>query len=331
MTHSREKRDILDEQQLERILKKAGPRPLPPKEVTQEIRSAVHATWREEVAISRRTKKTRWLAVAASVAIVVAAGLFQFQEETPESIASVDGSINSVEIVANGGWEVLTGESLAGTSRVRTGDNAYLSLTLATGMNIRLDQNTEVSLNGTDTLDLKKGSVYVDSYGHRPGTGFVVNTEFGSANDIGTQFAVSAHEDGWNIQVREGAVLVHDDGINTQLELGDRLTISANDVMTATNVEPDDASWKWVENVSPQFDIEGQSLNDYLDWMSRETGRKVGFRTELARSAAKRTILHGSIEGLLPGESLSVVLSTTELGVVDDNSESILIDKLTSN
>ena len=331
MTHSREKRDILDEKQLEKILKKAGPRPLPPKGVSEEIRSALHATWREEVTNSKRTKKMQWLALAASVAIVVTAGLFQFQEETPESIASVDGSINSVENYSNGGWEVLAQDSLVVASRVRTGNNAYLSLTLATGMNIRLDQNSEISLIGTHTLNLKKGSVYVDSYGHRPGAGFVVNTKFGSANDIGTQFAVSAHEDGWNIQVREGAVLVHDDGIKTQLELGDRLDISANDVTTATKVEPDDASWKWAENVSPHFDIEGRSLNDYLNWMSRETGRKVGFRTELARSSAKTTILHGSIEGLLPAESLSVVLSTTELGVVDDNSESIVIDKLLTN
>jgi ferric-dicitrate binding protein FerR (iron transport regulator) len=331
MTHSREKRDILDEQQLERILKKAGPRPLPPKEVSEAIRSELHAAWREEVAISRRTKKTQWLAVAASVAIVVAAGLFQLQKETPESIASVDGSINSVEIYSNGGWEVLAQDSLVGSSRIRTGNNAYLSLTLATGMNIRLDQNSEISLKEVGTLNLKNGSVYVDSYGHRPGAGFVVTTEFGSANDIGTQFAVSAHEDGWNIQVREGAVLVHDDGVNTQLELGDRLDISANDVMKTTKVEPDDASWKWAEKVSPHFVIEGRSLNDYLDWMARETGTKVSFRTELARSTAKRTILHGTIEGLLPGESLSVVLSTTELGVVDDNSESILIGKLPSN
>ena len=269
--------------------------------------------------------------MAASVAIVVAAGLFQFQIETPESIASIDGSINSVEIYSNGGWEVLAQDSLPGASRVRTGNNAYLSLTLATGMNIRLDQNSEISLKEVDTLNLKNGSVYVDSYGHRPGAGFVVNTEFGSANDIGTQFAVSAHEDGWNIQVREGAVLIHDGGVNTQLELGDRLDISANYVMETTKLEPDDASWIWAENVSPHFVIEGRSLNDYLDWMSRETGTKVSFRTELARSAAKRTILHGSIEGLPPGESLRVVLLTTELGVVDDNSESILIDKLPSN
>lgn len=328
MIQSGENRDALDEQQLERILKKAGPRLLPPEDVKHEIKSSVHAAWREEVEISRRAKKTRWMGIAASVAIIVSVSMFQLQEEMPESIASVDGSMNTVEIYSNDHWEILAGDSVGRFSRIRTGNDAYLSLTLASGMNVRLDQNTEVALIGADILNLEKGNVYVDSYGHRPGKGFVVNTGFGSVSDIGTQFAVAAHEDGWNIQVREGAVMVHDNEINTLLKIGDRITISANDVMTANKVEPDDASWKWAENVTPLFVIEGRSLDDYLHWMARETGRKIKYRTELARSEAISTILHGSIEGMQPGESLSDVLSSTELEVVDDNSESILIDKL---
>lgn len=323
---SKDQGDAMDEQELERILKKVGPRPLPPQEVRQETKSAVYALWREQVETSRRARMTRRLALAASVVIVVTAGLFLLENRVPESIASVDGSMNRVETYTDGSWREFNGESLGRSSRIRTGSDAYLSLSLMNGINVRLDQNTDVSLTDVEMLSLLKGSVYVDSYGFLPDGGFVVNTGFGSANDIGTQFVVTTHEDGWNVQVREGVVVVRDSEITTLVELGERLTISADDVMTTTEVKSDDPSWKWTENVSPLFVIEGKSLNDYLEWMARETGRKIEFQTELARSAAKSTMLHGSIEGLQPGESLGVVLSTTDLKEVDDHSESILID-----
>ena len=54
---------------------------------------------------------------------------------------------------------------------------------------------------------------------------------------------------------------------------------------------------------------------------------QVTFRSELARSAARSTILHGSIDGFQPGESLGIVLSTTDFELIEENGGSVLLGK----
>jgi FecR protein len=337
MINPPDKRDMLDEHQLAEILQKTGPRPAPPEHMARQVRSAIHETWQIEVEKSRKARKTQlaagagWLAIAASVVLLMTAGIVQLQSGAPTQIAVVDGSVNNVEVYAGGSWQPLKGNSVDESSRIRTGIDSYLSLTLINGMNVRLDEATEVFLDKPESLNLDKGRVYVDSYdyhaaGNRTTGNFLVNTSFGSASDIGTQFVVAAHQDGWRVQVREGAVLVRDDDIRTTVNIGSRVSISANDELTTSRVAPHDRSWQWAENVTPEFVLEGRSAAEYLQWVARETGRKVSFRSELARSEAESTILGGSTEGLQPGESLGVVLSSTDLVVVDDNSDSILID-----
>ncbi|HEX6864493.1 MAG TPA: hypothetical protein VF414_16810, partial [Thermoanaerobaculia bacterium] len=65
--------------------------------------------------------------------------------------------------------------------------------------------------------------------------------------------------------------------------------------------------WDWVQRTAPPFTIENANLVQFLDWVSRETG----LRWHLAEPGddPETVILHGSIEGLMAEEALSVVLS----------------------
>ena len=68
-----------------------------------------------------------------------------------------------------------------------------------------------------------------------------------------------------------------------------------------------------METLAPEFEIEGQPLAGFLDWVARETGRHIQFADTGVRDTALRTRLHGSIRGLAPLEALGRVLSTTSL------------------
>jgi hypothetical protein len=59
---------------------------------------------------------------------------------------------------------------------------------------------------------------------------------------------------------------------------------------------------------APGLEIEGQTLRSYLDWVARETGWTVSFTDESLERSAATIILYGTIEGLNPEESLSVIL-----------------------
>jgi hypothetical protein len=73
------------------------------------------------------------------------------------------------------------------------------------------------------------------------------------------------------------------------------------------------ADWLWVASLAPIYEIEGQPLLDFLQWVSRELGRRLEFGDSHARDIAARTILHGSIRDHEPLDALANVLATTSL------------------
>ena len=328
MSQSTKRDDLLSEKQLGELLRSAGARPAPPETMAQEVKLAVYEAWQDEVRRSRKVRNTRWLAFAASVTLAVSLGIFQLLPGTPDLVASLDEIVNQVEINTEDRWKVLTDESLlTRDSTIRTGPDAYASLTLDSGMNVRIDENTVLSITDVNLINLNQGRIYVDSYGNNPVGEFLVKTIYGTATDIGTQFAVTTSQDGWHVQVREGSVVVQDEEFKTTINDGIQISISDNGEFVTSDVTSNDPSWQWAEKVTPLFEIEGQSVERYLDWFSRETGKQVTFRSELARSAARSTILHGSIGGFQPGESLGIVMSTTDFKLIEENAGSVLIGK----
>ena len=73
------------------------------------------------------------------------------------------------------------------------------------------------------------------------------------------------------------------------------------------------ADWLWIASLAPVYEIEGQPLLDFLQWVSRELGRRLEFGDSHAHDIAARTILHGSIRDHEPLDALANVLATTSL------------------
>ena len=66
--------------------------------------------------------------------------------------------------------------------------------------------------------------------------------------------------------------------------------------------------WAWIVRAAPPFQVEGKTLAAFLDWVTRESGRRIEFADDRIRRSSTGTILHGSIDGLTTEEALEVIL-----------------------
>ena len=134
-----------------------------------------------------------------------------------------------------------------------------------------------------------------------------------SIQHLGTQYSVRTVVDWLEVGVREGHVLINGgDGVYTGSP-GEKLRLTSAGQVTRTPLPPDDAEWQWATQVVPAFDINGQTLVAFLEWVARETGRELVYASPAARDAASEVRLRGAIEGLELDAALNAVLSTTKL------------------
>lgn len=169
-------------------------------------------------------------------------------------------------------------------------------------------------VQGVDShsLALTSGKAYFD---FPPGSGpFVLHTTIGTIEHVGTQFEVMQSEDGVRVRVREGNVLWHGDRSVVAIATGTEVRVDREGRLERSTYPTYGDDWAWIEAVTPSYELENRKLIEFLNWVARETGRRLTFVDTRARAVADRTILHGgSLQGLRPMEALDQVLSTTSL------------------
>jgi ferric-dicitrate binding protein FerR (iron transport regulator) len=328
----------MSEAQIAEILQRVGPRGKPSAAVTAAIKANVKDVWQEEViAAAKLQKRRRRMAIAASVAVVAGAGYFFNPEPAVVSVAAANQVIGNVEYKAADGqpWTPLTTSTeLIANAEVRASDGSYAAFTLGNGMNLRIDQGTQLAMTSQTEVFLHTGGIYAESEDE---SSIVVTTPFGAARDIGTEFEVRVQPNQWRVQVREGLVAVETvavesaavDHQNSQqiAKAGERLVIAQDQTTQRQSVSASDQSWQWTHRVHEPFNLEGASLSQYLSWWSDETGRSIAFSNDGDKAAASSTILHGSLGNVSVNDSLAVVLSTTRFEIVDSTPDQVILSK----
>jgi hypothetical protein len=71
--------------------------------------------------------------------------------------------------------------------------------------------------------------------------------------------------------------------------------------------------WEWVTALVPPFDVDGQPLGAFLEYLCREQGWTLAYADARLARDVSGIVVHGSVEGLAPADALSVVLSTSGL------------------
>jgi hypothetical protein len=71
--------------------------------------------------------------------------------------------------------------------------------------------------------------------------------------------------------------------------------------------------WSWVAELPRPFTLEGSSLRAFLDWVSRELGRRWQYEDQSMRARFDSIVQRGRIDGLTAAEALDIVLEANGL------------------
>jgi len=287
-------------------------------EALDRIRHATEAEWRAQVGAGPR----RWMPAAIAAAAALFAGIATWTlwsggqvELPPATLASVERTEapGMVELLA--WWRespVNAGAELHADQRLEARGNTLLAL--QGGGNLRLARDSEVKVISADTLRLDRGELYVDiPPGSRAPRSFVAITSAGEFRHLGTQFALSVSDGGTRLRVREGSVQWHTEQGESTVDAGTEVLIDRNRNITRQSLDTAGEHWAWTEAMAPDVDIENRPLAEFLDWVARETGRKLEFADDATRQQAASIRMHGNVHGLAPLTALKAVMASTSL------------------
>ena len=310
------------------LLKLAGRRPVPVEHHTARARAAAHGEWKRLVRGRRLGRALQMSAIAATVTITVLASVWfsTRQAVTPDA--------SSVQALANADIEVATlqmvkgaitvtprnGESTratAGGLRLRTGDRVETAadsramFVLTGGTIVKVDRNTRVSLD-RGVLALDRGGLYVDAGPDANDRDVVVRTRLATVRHLGTQFEVRFDGSAGVVNVREGEVAMDVRGREWKARTGEAVQMRADRDPERRSIATYGPQWNWVAELPRPFTLEGATLRAFLDWASRELGRRWQYEDQSIR-ARFDSIQRGPIDGLTAAEALDIVLEANGL------------------
>jgi ferric-dicitrate binding protein FerR (iron transport regulator) len=321
--HEKMGRDVADDgtggdADLAALLRAVGARPQPPADATAAVRAAVAAEWRATVARqapARRRIVQPWMALAASVAAVaiavgVAVPRWNGTGDTVATVALVTGTAE-IRHPQSTGWQPLSaGAQVAASDEIRTTSSGRIALHRADGLELRMDAATQVAFTGDARASLVGGQVYVDAgHGDSGSAVFVIGTPQGDVRHLGTQYSATLVDGDVQVAVREGSVAIQRAGTPLTARAGEALILLGDGTVTRTAVSSYGETWRWAEALAAGFAIEGRSLDEFLTWAARETGRKLVYASADAAREAQLTQLKGSIAGLAPEAAVAAVLA----------------------
>lgn len=323
MREEPEMQESNDEATVAALLRATGPRPMPSREAMAAAREAVEAEWRSVTTPRARERRTprryaNWAAAAASIA-VAAVTVWAVRSNVDAPAATVASLVRiEGEVQQDGGdgrWVSLAAhDAIREGAQLRTAAAGRAAIVLSSGVELRLDHATHVAFEDAGHATLVEGAVYVDS-GATPGSAardLVLDTRVGHVRHLGTQYLVRLNDSTLQVAVREGRVALESPTATALAGPDEQLTLADGQVSRAPlpGTAPD---WQWIAEVTPPFSLEGRTVEEFLLWAARETGRTIVYATPEAGQQARSVTLNGSVEGLAPDAAIQAVLSTTSL------------------
>lgn len=300
--------------EVERLFSMAGRRPRLPEHEVAAAREAARAAWRRGRKRATRRRVAQVAALAASVALVVLLVTRERWFASQVSLPVGDLLVRSGDVLVTG---ASSGPGRIGTdATITTGRQGRAALELANGASLRIDVSTVLRFESPARLAVDRGAVYLDVHPDSARSPIAVETPLGIVRHVGTQFEVrllggdqsGSDPEALRVSVREGKVSVGHQGGVTEASAGSELTLRRDGSVTRASTSVEGSAWSWTQQIAPEYRIEGRTLAAYLAWVSRETGLPVRFADAAVEAMTSRAVLHGTIAGLTPEESLAVVL-----------------------
>lgn len=284
------------------------------------IKAATTREWRAATQRApARLDRTRrlWigaLATAAGIAGLIVLGVVTRSGGEPAVVGTLSRlHAGSIEVR----WAFVRHRALRVGDALRVGETIVARgpalVSLAGGGNLRIAAGSAIEMSSKTRLTLERGLIYLDTPPETPGAGKLqLMTSAGLIEHLGTAYEVLSDGSSVRIRVREGKIRLVNAANTVIAGQGTELTAGSQGVSNR-KVDPYGAEWDWVATLAPEFNTDGRSLFEFLQWASRELGRQLEFADPRAEEIARRTILHGSIRGDGARDSLSNVIQTTSL------------------
>jgi hypothetical protein len=306
-----EEKERPEEQQndlLGMLLRMAGTRPNIPEDVRTRVQSAVHAHWKKDRKARSQRKFRIFVTSAIAASLVMAVFVWHFMVRNisnPVPVGIVENLQGQVSKDTESGPLVRGGTVMSGTT-LESGETGRLLVRMLRGVSLRLDVNSRLHLKSESIYVLEKGAAYLDC--NKSSGSIALVTHMGTIRDQGTQFEVRLQKGSMQIQVREGSVLLEQNGTPKTVAAGSRLIVDENGAAYFSTIPSYGSDWNWISQVAPGFPMEGVSLIEFLNWVTRENGWTLQFAEPTMFESASKVILHGSVNGLSPQQMLSAVL-----------------------
>ncbi len=308
---------------VEAILGQAGPRLVPPDDESRRVREAVHAEWRAVSGKHRKRVRVTRMALAASVLLTAFLTLDTLRMNGVEevNVASIGRTFGSIYVLGENS-ELLGGNHLttvtAGQTLI-TEIASGIGLAWGDGGSLRVDENSRVEFVSRERIFLRSGRIYFDSspvLGSQVSSAsprLTVITEFGEVQHVGTQYMAEADAVTLTISVREGEVRLETANRSASVNEGKQLRLSGRRAPAVVDIGSTGAAWAWIEKTTPAVNLDGRTVEEFLRWVSRETGLQLEYESTVAEDYAKQKTLWGSLD-IGPREALEAWRLGTDLG-----------------
>lgn len=292
---------------IERILSSAEPRPMPSPDETDAVRQHLLAEWQSVAGRRRKQRRLLSFAIAASVllAVFTVFNTFRVNGIAEIQVASIDKSFGSIYVLGENA-EMLEGNNLitvvSGQTLI-TDNESGVGLAWEGGGSMRIDADTRVEFIDRHSIYLHSGRVYFDS---RPAlltvgsstdasAELTIRTDHGVINHVGTQYMVQTDFTALTVTVREGEIIVGTSTASESARGGQQLQILGGSSASIANIRTYGERWRWTEQLTPEIDVDGRSIYEFLQWVSHETGLGIEFESAAVESMVRANKLKGLV------------------------------------
>jgi ferric-dicitrate binding protein FerR (iron transport regulator) len=300
------------------ILRLAGAPPDPSAQRTARVHEAVHRAW-------RANRRRRAIRHGAAIALLGAAATFVIAVwmSRPHGVVAPSNQavamsqrIQGRPIVIRKHERPAVPQPLSLSTSIHVDDvietdgASRAAIEAADGSSVRIDRASRVAFLAPALIEVTAGAVYVaTSDGSQ---GFEVRTPIGTLRDVGTQFEVRLTGSSLRLRVRTGTVEIRRDFDLKTATSGTEAMVTPTGI-AVRQVPSFGAEWAWTTDVAPSFAIEGRPLHVFLEYIAAEEGWTLRYSAPDVAEAARRIVLHGSVDGLKAEEALGVALATSGL------------------
>jgi ferric-dicitrate binding protein FerR (iron transport regulator) len=300
------------------LLRLAGAPPDPSAERTARVHEAVHRAWHA----NRRRRMIRHgatiglLGVAAALVIAVWMNRPSVVVAPSNQVVAICQRIQGRPIVTRAHERTAARQPLSVSTAIHLGDivetdgASRAALQAADGSSVRIDRASHLVFLAPAAIEVTAGAVYIATSDGSPG--FEVRTVMGTIRDVGTQFEVRLAGSALRIRIRTGTVEIRRGQDIRAATAGTEAMVTTSSI-AVRQVQSFGADWRWTTDVAPPFAIDGRPLHVFLEHIVAEEGWTLRYSNPDVAEAARRIVLHGSVDGLKAEKALDVTLATSGL------------------